>query len=78
MLQHIVHLGFKAIVRDIIQVEVQAGMNDLAMKAVIQMVIGKEGGNFIHPFQMNRYICHRWSDNLRPEFPRGGGLGQKV
>ena len=38
--------------------EAQADMNDLAMKSVIKMVIGKEGGNFIHPFQMNRDNCH--------------------
>ena len=39
--------------------EVQANMNDVAMKPVMEMVVGKEGGNVIHPFQMNRDNCHR-------------------
>ena len=57
--------------------EVQADMNDVAMKPVMQMVIGKEGGNITHPFQMDGDDCHRGGNNSGPELPRGGGLSMK-
>ena len=71
-------LRFQSHCEVIVQVEVQADMNDIAMKPVIQMVIAKDGGNDIHSFQLNRDNCDRWSDNFRPELPRGGGLRQGI
>jgi len=58
-------------------VEVQADMNNISMKPVIQIVIRKKGGNVTCPFQMDGDDCDRGGDNFGPGLPSGVGLRMK-
>lgn len=69
--KHVIQSVLIIIVEAIIKVEVQADMNDVALKPAVQMVVGKEGGNVAHPFQMDGDDCDRGGIKDGPELSSG-------